>query len=226
MRKAIVIVGKVPEAGKVKSRLAQVLGEAKAARLYECFLLDTAEAMSQIEGADLIISLLGGDFPSLREVAPRAEVIPQHGRDFGERLKNSFADAFSMGRSPVVLIGSDNPTLPLEMVEGAFSALERCDVVLGPATDGGYYLLGMHRLHEELFQGIDWGTEAVLGQTLEKCQERNLKVELLPPWYDVDTYEDLLFLEAHLRGYALSGEPPPCPRTMRFLLDHLSDGLK
>lgn len=221
------MVGKLPRPGKVKSRLARSLGEEKAARLYECFLLDTVEALSRLEGADVVVSLLGGTMPSLLDLGPKVKVVPQRGGTFGERLRNSVANALGMGYRPVVLVGSDNPSLPPEAVSEAFEALEGCDVVLGPATDGGYYLIGMHRLHDSLFSDeIEWGTEKVLGQTLRRCHEEGLSVKLVRPWYDVDTIEDLRFLKAHIEGCLLSGEPVPCPRTARLLLDHLElDGL-
>lgn len=227
MRRAVVVVGKLPRPGKVKSRLARSLGEEKAARLYECFLLDTVEALSGLEGADVVVSLLGGTMPSLLDLGPKVKVVPQRGGTFGERLRNSVANALGMGYRPVVLVGSDNPSLPPEAVSEAFEALEGCDVVLGPATDGGYYLIGMHRLHDSLFSDeIEWGTEKVLGQTLRRCHEEGLSVKLVRPWYDVDTIEDLRFLKAHIEGCLLSGEPVPCPRTARLLLDHLElDGL-
>lgn len=222
MQRAIVIVGKVPRPGGVKSRLACSLGKEKAAHLYECFLLDTVETMSRAEGTDVIVSLLGGMLSSLRQIGPNVKVVPQHGITFGKRLKNSLADAFRMGYKPVVLIGSDNPSLPLEIVFEAFNSLGRCDVVIGPATDGGYYLIGMWELHRRLFEdSIEWGTEKVLGQTLERCREERLRVNLARPWYDVDTVKDLQFLRAHLEGWLLSGVSLPCPRTARLLLDHL-----
>ena len=222
MRKAVIVVGKVPRPGEVKSRLARSLGEERAARIYECFLLDTVEALSKLEGTDVVVSLLGGLLPSLRRIGPNVKVVPQRGSTFGGRLRNSVADALGMGYRPVVLVGSDNPSLPPEAVAEAFEALKSCDVVIGPATDGGYYLIGMHRLHDSLFSDeIRWGTERVLGQTLRRCHEEGLSVRLVRPWYDVDTVEDLRFLKAHIEGCLLSGEPIPCPRTARLLLDHL-----
>lgn len=222
MRRAIVVVGKVPRPGEVKSRLARSLGEERAARLYECFLLDTVEALSRLGEADVLVSLLGGALPSLPKLGPNVKVVPQRGETFGRRLRNSIASALDMGYRPVVLVGSDNPSLPPEAVLEAFEALEGCDVVIGPATDGGYYLIGMHRLHERLFSDeIEWGTERVLGQTLERCRKEGLSVRLVRPWYDVDTARDLMFLKAHIEGCLLSGEGIPCPRTARLLLDHL-----
>ncbi|HIE08323.1 MAG TPA: glycosyltransferase [Armatimonadetes bacterium] len=228
MRKAVVVVGKVPRPGMVKSRLARSLGEERAACLYECFLLDTVEAVAGLEGVEVVVSLLGGLLESLKEIGPKVRVIPQRGETFGRRLRNSIADALDMGYRPVVLLGSDNPSLPPEAVAEAFEALRRCDVVIGPATDGGYYLIGMHRLHEGLFSDeIEWGTERVLGQTLERCRREGLSVSLIRPWYDVDTLKDLAFLKSHIEGWVLSGDHIPCPRTAKFLLDHLElDGLK
>ena len=105
-----------------------------------------------------------------------------------------------------MLIGTDSPTLPSHLLSVAHSALATHDVVLGPADDGGYYLIGMNGLHRSLFEVIDWSTERVLSQTLERARSAGLSVFLLPPWYDIDTGGDLArlasdpLLRAHTRG--------------------------
>jgi hypothetical protein len=121
-------------------------------------------------------------------IGPAVDVIAQRGADLGERMACTFEDVFRLGAESVVVIGSDLPDLPVRLVEGAFAALRRRQdgVVLGPAADGGYYLIGMNRLHRSLFREIDWSTGDVLAQTLEAARARSLDVRLLDIWRDVD----------------------------------------
>jgi glycosyltransferase A (GT-A) superfamily protein (DUF2064 family) len=112
-------------------------------------------------------------------------------------------------------MNSDGPTLPLAHLEAAFAGLDGADVTLGPGHDGGYYLIGMKRLHPELFQGIDWSTERVVGQTLAACRRLGLAVRMLPEWYDVDVGADLDRLRRDLEE-----DPGSAPRTWGFLRSH------
>lgn len=115
----------------------------------------------------------------------------QKGRDLGERMHNAMADVFTKSDGKVVLIGSDCPEISSAHIEDAFSALEDCDVVIGPAADGGYYLLGMRSLHHRLFLNKQWSTDSVLSSTLEDALELQLQVTLLPVLNDLDDEDDL-----------------------------------
>ena len=103
-----------------------------------------------------------------------------------------------------MLIGSDSPSLPPPYISNAFEALSDVDIVLGPSVDGGYYLVGMNRDVTEIFTGIDWSMPQVLRQTLDIMHRQNIRYHLLPPWYDVDTLDDLQMLVGHLEGMAKS----------------------
>ena len=111
--------------------------------------------------------------------------------DLGERMQRAFLDAFQRGQTHVVLVGTDIPGLTCEMLSRAFDALRRCPVVLGPATDGGYYLIGARETVPDLFSGIAWGTPMVLHQTIEAARSLDIHPELLDPLSDVDRPEDL-----------------------------------
>lgn len=198
-------------AGQVKTRLIGDLTPAEAAALHGAFL------------EDLLARLVFGEF-HLRlawAVAP-GEPVPsgpvpglrQEGRDLGERL---FAALRRMGEDyPVVAaLGSDHPAVPLQVIHQAFERVERgADLVLGPAEDGGYYLIALRAeaLHRELFQGIPWSTPQVLAATLERARTLGLALELLPQGADVDTPEDLRRLAQRLAAGDLD-----CPRTQELL---------
>lgn len=124
-----------------------------------------------------------------------------------------------------VLIGSDSPTLPIEYVEQAFEKLREVDCVLGPATDGGYYLIGLRRPIPALFEHIAWSGCHVLQQTVERAAQSNVTVGLLPPWYDIDDLADLQMLAGHIRGMTHAGWTHPCPMTAAALEQlHMLDG--
>lgn len=196
-------MAKEPLPGQVKTRLCSSCTLEEAAELYRCFLLDTFDLVASLQGIMVTVAY----FPSEAEAAfkamapPAFELMPQRGADLGERLSSAFEQLFSLGYERVVAIGADSPTLPSEYIERALESLARAenDVVLGPSADGGYYLIGMKAFHPELFQGVAMGTERVLSQTLQRAHRANLGVSLLPPWYDVDTQDDLERLRAELR---------------------------
>jgi uncharacterized protein len=197
--------------GRVKTRLIGDLTAAEAAELHAAFL------------ADLLARLRRGDF-ELRlawALEPEEEVpggpvpgIRQRGGDLGERLYRALAEAATEATA-VAALGSDHPTLPLALVHRAFEEVEAgADVVLGPAEDGGYYLVALRAdaVSRRLFEQIAWSTERVLPATLERCRELGLAVELLPPAADVDTSEDLHRLAEQM----VSGDLG-CPRTRQLL---------
>jgi len=124
--------------------------------------------------------------------------MPQHGRDLGERMKNGFLDGFAKGYKRVVLIGSDIPDLPKNSIEEAFQSLEETDAVIGPAFDGGYYLIGFRQsaFSSQVFEEINWGTATVFDETMKKLKRLRRSVHTLPRLRDIDTVEDL----NHLKG--------------------------
>lgn len=197
------IFAKQPIAGTVKTRLAGAIGSDAAARLYAAFVDDLIVAHR--ETADARLLGFSPDSPDAREwandVAGSAfQVWPQPAGHLGKRMHSFFADAFESGSTRAVLIGSDSPNLPVEYVDDAFAMLLDRDVVVGPAVDGGYYLIGQRTECRDLFSEVEWSSGRVLEQTLANVQSCNASLSLLPVWYDIDTIDDARMLHAHLRA--------------------------
>ncbi|HAZ07814.1 MAG TPA: glycosyltransferase [Elusimicrobia bacterium] len=193
MNKIMVFV-KAPIPGRVKTRLSPPLSPTQAATLYIAFVKDTLEAARDAANSSVDIFYdPSADFPDLRwiESAPLLPFFPQKGGDLGMRLDHACNETLSRGAGKAVAIGSDTPHIEPAVIERAFSSLDRADMILGPAADGGYYLIGLKEPHDFLFQGISWSTVNVLRQTLERAKQRGLKVVMLPTLFDVDTISDL-----------------------------------
>lgn len=195
-QKALAVMYKPPVAGKVKTRLTPPLTPEEAAGLYQAVLADVFAGASQVEGVELYAAAAPvEDDDKADDPAPeRFTRIEQAGEDLGERILSVFNRLFTGGHYSVVVIGSDSPDLPREYIEDAFKRLESggdATVVFGPAEDGGYYLVGMNSLQEALFRDVPWSTPMVLESSITKARGAGLAVELLDPWYDVDTTEDL-----------------------------------
>ena len=205
MKEALVLIAKAPLEGMVKTRLAVVLNPAETTELYVSFLSDTFAIMSSVWRERETVSLVlcyspEGEEESFEAVEREGSLmLAQRGNDFGERLFNCFKDLLESGFDSVVLIGSDSPTLPEEYVFEAFENLkDDNDVVFGPSEDGGYYLIAMRLLHEELFKEIPWSTSEVMEATVKQAEKARLNLIKLPVWYDVDTPEDLERLKLEL----------------------------
>lgn len=205
LEQALVIMAKEPQAGKTKTRLCPPLTADQAARLYSCFLQDIIDMVRQIARTNPEITPLIAYAPEtaagyFQRVAPDFGRILQLGERLNERLQSIFDAAFEQGCRRVAAINSDSPTLPGTFLLEAFERLETADVVLGPCEDGGYYLIGLKRPHPEIILPVQMSTDRVLEETLALIERQGLAVELLPPWYDVDTAEDLARLEKELDG--------------------------
>ena len=211
---ALIIVAKEPVPGQTKTRLCPPFSLESAAAFYRCLLLVSLALMARLETVDHTIAYAPPDTRGyFARLAPDGfSLVAQVGANLGERLANALTQHFEQGYQRVVIMNSDGPTLPLAHLEEAFSGLDRAAVTLGPGHDGGYYLIGMKRLHHELFEGIDWSTERVIAQTLTACHRLGLSVHQLPEWYDVDLAGDLERLRRDLEV-----EPGLAPHTWSFL---------
>lgn len=205
---AIGIICKAPQPGRSKTRLAAAIGEVAASELSACFLRDVGAAIEAVpetlgrrgygvyapEGAEHVIRQL---------LPPRFGLLLQAGDDLGHVLLGATRALLEAGHDCVLLVNGDSPTLPPRLLTQAVEALREPGdrMVLGPASDGGYYLIGLKRPHRHLFTQIAWGTETVARSTYERAAEIGLATTVLPEWYDVDDVESLRWLRDELAGH-------------------------
>ena len=195
---------KNPERGKVKSRLAATIGDDSAVSLYKNLV---AQMLSTLKEGTFPLYICffpkNAQKPIKNWLGREYHYIPQNGKDLGERMRNGFIDGFAMGHRRVVLIGSDIPDLPLGFIKEAFASLRKKDAVVGPAYDGGYYLIGFKdkTFSPQVFEGMAWGTQNVFDETMKKLKRSRRVVHTLPYLRDIDTAKDL----KHLKGGAPTG---------------------
>jgi len=180
-----------PELGKVKTRLAKTVGDEKALQIYNLLLDHTHKV---VKGVNADKAVFYSDYINSEDVWKNDGFAQwmQNGKDLGEKMSNAFLEAFNMGYKRVVIIGSDCFELSENIIENAFTILSENEAVLGPAKDGGYYLLGMKNFYPSLFQNKKWSTESVLKDTLLDFSNLNVSFKLLPTLSDIDEEKDLL----------------------------------
>jgi rSAM/selenodomain-associated transferase 1 len=217
------VFAKWPSPGQVKTRLVAATSDAFATRVAAALLADTLDRLTHLIARRLLAFAPPEAEGSFAELARgRYDLSPQGPGDLGERLERFVAARLGEGAGPVVVVGTDSPTLPSVLVERAFEELRHADVVLGPATDGGYYLIGCRRLHPALFSAIDWGGACVLRQTIERLADPAWSLAVLPPWYDVDDLQDWQMLVGHLAALRRSGIDPGVPHTEALAREFIS----
>ena len=227
---ALALMTKAPRAGQVKTRLVPPLTNEEAAQLNRCFLQDTCAAISVCCSG---LTAPGPGRPIVRGVAVYTPVgsesdytdilsadfslLPQRGKEFGERLYFATEDLFNCGFKTICLIDSDSPTVPAENFAQAIELLSLPGdrIVLGPCDDGGYYLIGLKRLHREVFERIDWSTERVFEQTRQRATQIGMRVHELPRGFDVDDRATLHRLCDELLGE--NARDHVAPQTKEFL---------
>jgi rSAM/selenodomain-associated transferase 1 len=216
--RCILFFVKYPERGAVKNRLAVDLTAVDIVELYRNFVLDIITMLEELrmpfqicyfpdDAEKRFIAWLGNHY----------RYMPQQGKNLGERMQNSFVQAFLKGFHQVIIMGSDSPDLPRTFIEEAFSSLKTMDSVIGPACDGGYYLLGFKKktFLPRVFEKIPWSSSSVFQESLRVLQAAGHKTFLLPRWHDIDTLGDLKNLIRRGRQSPFSNS-----RTMSFLLRH------
>jgi rSAM/selenodomain-associated transferase 1 len=197
----IFIMMKYPKVGRVKARLAQSIGDESATNLYRMFIRDT---LTTVQDLDIPFYIAVHPPESQKQFAkwigPSYQIFQQQGIDIGERLQSGFTTMFERGYKQVIALASDSPDLPIEILREAVSALQSHKAVIGPASDGGYYLIGLSHDHSipGAFEDISWSTETVFRETLSKIKSVTQRVHILPEWADIDTKSDLQkFYEKH-----------------------------
>ena len=190
MEKGVLLVFQKNESlGSVKTRLAAQVGDVQALEIYRQLVRTT---YNSLVGLTFQIWAFFSDFiPKHPDYSPTKSFL-QRGEDLGARMKNAFSDAFKLGIEKVILIGTDCPELDFNSIHQAFASLDTADLVLGPAEDGGYYLIGMKKQSDFLFEGITWSTSLVFSQTIAKAENQGMIVARLPVLADIDTLEDWL----------------------------------
>ena len=223
-RIAIAIVCKTPAAGTSKTRLSPPLRPEECAAISSCFIRDLARTIQTLDGegdvAGYAVYTPPGSEAVLRGLLPGTfSLMLQGDGDLGARLVKATADLLNAGHEGVILVNSDSPTLPIEILREAASAVRQGDnVVLSPAFDGGYTLIGLSRPHPRLFEDIPWGTDEVYRLTLQRARDIGLPVVNVAGWYDVDDAASLRMLEDEFAGMRpafaayLSGADAPATR--------------
>jgi uncharacterized protein len=219
----ILLFVKYPTKGQVKHRLAANLAEEIVLELYRAFVKDTLSTLQHIE-TNLLICISPGYAQKKFQnwLGENYTFVPQKGKDLGERMKNSFGSAFQHGFRRVVLIGSDSPDLPKTFLHNALAELQNHDIVLGPSSDGGYYLIGFQNstFEPSIFDGIHWSSPTVFQETIENIKKTNHGLSLLPMWSDVDTIDDLKNLVRRNRNTGFkSSETISYIRQQKILLE-------
>jgi rSAM/selenodomain-associated transferase 1 len=209
---------KYPTPGKVKTRLAQEVGSDQAVELYKCFVEDVVTLLDRLnihfkfyfypaDARKRFMSWLGQKY----------DYVPQVGTDLGKRMQSAFSHAFEEGFRRAVIIGSDIPDLPEDFLRQAFWEMDTHDVVLGPANDGGYYLVGFTRkgFLPEAFENVAWSSDSVFEQTVSILKQNRRRVCLLPQWYDVDTLADFASLLSRNKNTAFNKSRTFCYLTTK-----------
>jgi rSAM/selenodomain-associated transferase 1 len=207
---AVAIVCKTPQAGESKTRLSPPLLPGECAELSRCFIRDLAETLAALAGEGdvmpyAVYTPIGSD-SALRSLLPDCfRLMPQCNGGLSVRLPRAVTDLLVVGHPGVILLNSDSPTLPRSILRAAVDAV-RCgdNVTLGPATDGGYTLIGLSRAHPALFADIPWSTPDVYRLTVERAVRIGLTVREVAPWYDIDDADSLQVLIDEI-----AGTPPP-----------------
>ena len=229
MKTCIIVFAKNPVPNQVKTRLVPTLSPEQAATVYTAFLTDGCDALVKLPDVDRIIAYTPAGAQSDLQVliGNDAIYIPQIGADLGERLAAATQWATEQGYTKILLVGSDSPTLPISYISKAFTLLDSRDIVVGPSTDGGYYLIGFSATNIAMtvpfvFEEIAWSTADVFQQTVASIHSLKVTFGLLPPWYDIDTAEDLAFLHAHISAMRLADETVQAVRTESLLTEIFS----
>ena len=229
MKRCVIVFAKNPVPNEVKTRLVPTLSPEQAATLYTAFLIDWCDTLTQLPDVDRIIAYTPAaaqsDLQAL--IGDDALYIPQIGADLGARLASATQWAAEHRYTKILLVGSDSPTLPISYISQALTLLASRDIVIGPSTDGGYYLIGfsvetLDITVPRIFEHIAWSTADVFQQTMARIRSLKASLGLLPPWYDIDTAEDLAFLHTHISAMRLAGETVESVRTESLLTEIFS----
>ena len=218
MKRSIIIMAKVPSAGKVKTRLEPHFSPEQCAALAHAFLQDAVSKAKKVCENVILAYSPPEEINALKKILPSQGIfVEQTGSDLGEKMLNAFRFAFEQNSDLAVMIGTDSPTFPADFIEQAFGFLElETDVILGGTEDGGFYLVGLRAPHEEIFENIEWSSPKTFEQVYQNVMNLNLHLREVPSWYDVDEPKDL----EKLRAEFLHNENARrrAPKTFEYLI--------
>jgi uncharacterized protein len=230
-RERLCVFSRYPEPGKTKTRLIPALGARSAARLQHAMtthILSVASEVAAQRELSVEVRFDGGTEALMRDAFGDAFAFCLQGTgNLGERMQRCMAEGFSFGIDRLVIVGADVPAIDADNLSRAFESLREHDVVIGPALDGGYYLIGLRRPIAGVFEGIEWGAETVCADTLCRCEEMGLNVHQLPILSDVDRPEDLALMRADKRFAHLQRAAIPVdnrPKTITMCMKHSTSG--
>ena len=197
----LVVVAKAPRLGHVKTRLRAALAPEAIVALYRCLVEDTLDLAGSLPGTRVAVVCPAADVGELRAwLGTSVEIVAQEGDGLAAALDSTFRIFLADGVDRVVIFNGDSPHLPAAELERAFTLLDRCDLVVGPTTDGGFYLVAGSGAHPGLFEASRMGTQTALDALLARAGELGLGVGMTAPWYDVDEPDDLARLALELRS--------------------------
>ncbi len=189
---ALILFVRNPQLGKVKTRLAKTIGNQKALQVYQYLLQHTHQITQNLHQVDKFLYYADAlNHEDLWQNDRYHKAMQDQTPDLGQRMQHAFGQCFNKKYEKVMIIGSDCAQLTQKIIEEAYQHLDQNDVALGKALDGGYYLLGMKKLHKDLFINKQWSTETVAQDTIADCQKNNLSIAFLPTLSDIDQEEDL-----------------------------------
>ena len=216
-RGCVCVFAKPPRPGAVKTRLASVVGDNGAAALARAFLLDTWSTATRVSGVAVVLAATEVDAPEWRSL-DAAEVWPQGAGTLGDRLERVLRRALQ-AHSFAIAIGTDIPGMPLSRLDDACEALRTADAVLGPADDGGFYLIGVSTCPDGLLDTVPWSASDTCARTLERLRQHHLTTTVIDPWFDVDEPADLDALRRRIRDGTIHA-----PETARILGGEAANG--
>jgi rSAM/selenodomain-associated transferase 1 len=193
-KSSLIVFLRYPEKGKVKTRLAATTSEDFAQQWYrKCVdkIISEIDKTPNIE-TNIFYSIIKEKEKVIKWLGNKYIYYDQKGSDLGARMQNAFFKVFANNSGKAIIIGTDIPDLNHNILSDAFELLDNNDIVLGPSVDGGYYLLGMNRLHNSLFEGIEFSTATVLSETISKIDKLGLTFSMLPKLQDIDIEDDLV----------------------------------
>lgn len=221
--KALIIFTRVPIPGQTKTRLMPFLDGDQCARLHTCFLKDILQKVQRVDATLFLFYTPRDEKDLLRDaVGDKITCLPQYGEDLGQKMKHAIGSVLRLGFEKVILMGSDIPHIHPETLNNAFDNLEQKDIVIHPTFDGGYYLIGMKREYESIWQIERYGTNTVIYDTLQHMKNEHLSTAVGQMYYDVDDKEDLCKLYSDMKKGAVCN----CPLTQDYLNQELAAKLE